>query len=127
MEVLYNMEFLQNVLGRIVIKCSGASLSKNYKGKLVYTQSKNFGISLGKYIIIGERASLQTLHHEYGHCLQSEKLGPLYLIVIGIPSITMNCLTRMGILKHDRYYDRWPENWADRLGGVIRKHKEKQK
>ena len=114
------MEFLQNRLGEIVIKCSGADFSKHYKGKMVYTNKQNFGISLGKYIIISERASLQTLNHEYGHCLQSEQLGPLYLFVVGLPSITMNIMSRLGVLNDENYYKRWPENWADELGGVVR-------
>ena len=114
------MQFLQNIFGRIVIKYSGAIYTKTYKGKMVYTHDKGFGVSLGKYIIIRYNASLNTLNHEYGHCLQSEKLGPLYLLVVGIPSITMNILTRWGILKSERYYKRFPENWADTLGGVKR-------
>jgi len=114
------MELIQNALAKIVIKFTGAGYTKTYKGKLLYTHNKNFGVSLGKYIIISHNAGSQTLSHEYGHCLQSEKLGILYLLVVGLPSITMNIMTRMGILEPENYYKRFPENWADKLGGVRR-------
>ena len=59
--------------------------------------------------------------HEYGHCRQSEYLGWLYLIVIGIPSLIW-CLCynaeKRGGLKD--YYKFYTEAWADKLGGVIR-------
>ena len=45
------------------------------------------GISLGKYIIVNQWATKTTIMHEYGHCLQSKRLGWLYLVVIGLPSI----------------------------------------
>lgn len=59
--------------------------------------------------------------HEYGHVKQSRILGPLYLFVIGIPSLLWACWYR----KHKRgsYYAFYTEKWADRLGGVIRKEK----
>lgn len=90
------------------------------KTKLEWETRRNFGVALGEYIIVNENASVVTRMHEYGHVLQSRKLGPLYLVVVGIPSITMAALTLAGVLRSDRYYDRWPENWADRLGGVDR-------
>ena len=53
-------------------------------------------------------------------------LGPLYLIVIGLPSITGNIINRITRMYFRKYYDPnfyykqpW-EAWADRLGGVDR-------
>jgi len=74
-----------------------------------------YGIALGRYIFLDVQMSSSVLH-EYGHCLQSKMLGPLYLIVVGIPSMTMNLLTRAKILKVETYYKRWPESWAEKLG-----------
>ena len=47
------------------------------------------GVTLGKYIFISQTYTDQThvIRHECGHVKQSKILGPLYLIVIGIPSI----------------------------------------
>jgi hypothetical protein len=79
-----------------------------------YWYSSDFpgAISLGSIIIMGLHND-RLLKHEQGHSKQSLKWGPLYLIVIGIPSI----LTAIfGI----RWPFGWPEDQADRLGGVER-------
>lgn len=46
-------------------------------------------ITLGKYVFISQtyRDQGMIIKHECGHVKQSKMLGPLYLIVIGIPSI----------------------------------------
>ena len=77
------------------------------------------GGSFGKYIILPVR-NLQTVKHEYGHLRQGLIFGPLYLFVVGIPSVFWNLLSR--VLPHIKktYYIRYPENWADKLGGVER-------
>jgi len=105
-----------------VILFSHAVYDQNYESSKVYHTSKKFGVSLGKYIIVYALVDKETIQHEYGHSKQSLYLGPLYLIIIGIPSFTMNLLTRMGVLSNERYYKRWPENWADQLEGVKRVH-----
>ena len=84
------------------------------------------GISLGRRIIIDSdsRISEDTVRHEYGHQKQSVYLGWLYLIVVGIPSVCGNIIDRVfhkEWTSKERvrwYYSRFPENWADRLGGV---------
>lgn len=84
--------------------------------------TNHYGVSLGRFIFmydLGLGWSTAILH-EMGHSKQSLMLGPLYLIVVGLPSIVMNVLTRASVLDPYRYYRRWPENWADRLGGVRR-------
>ena len=82
----------------------------------------DWGVSLGRLTFLNTRVyqAIDVVHHEYGHSIQSLMLGPLYLIVVGLPSVTMNILTRLRILPFHSYYDRWPENWADRLGSVDR-------
>jgi hypothetical protein len=86
------------------------------------------GISVGNFIFIREDILKQDKWvdaHEYGHSIQSLIFGPLYLIVIGLPSLVMNVLSIISI-KHfsgkfyRNYYRRWPESWADRLAGVDR-------
>lgn len=42
------------------------------------------GITLGNYIIVN---NIKHLRHELGHTRQSKILGPLYLLVIGLPSL----------------------------------------
>lgn len=89
----------------------------------------NCGISLGNYIFLDVDGIYDdiTIKHERGHQKQSLMLGPLYLIIIGLPSIMGNILNRIKYKYFRKHYDRdfyykqpW-EAWADKLGGVDRK------
>lgn len=77
------------------------------------------GISLGQVVIVSHSASDKTIAHELGHCKQSQMLGWLYLIVIGLPSILWASTHRL-IAPHKSYYDFYTEKWADRLAGIER-------
>jgi hypothetical protein len=65
-----------------------------------------------------------NIRHEEGHSYQSRNFGPLYLIFVGIPSYLRNRWDyffhgKWNYWKRDMwYYDNWPENQADELGGV---------
>ena len=98
-------------------------------GRLV-VESKGTGISLG-HIVFWSRANsrwhdldIRNRAHELGHTKQSRMLGWLYLPVIGLPSISRAAyaLVHREVTGRQwtRYYEGYPENWADRLGGVIR-------
>jgi hypothetical protein len=97
---------------------------KNYKAaKIIFIRTKLFsGVSFGKYIILQDSymQNETTIKHEYGHTKQSFILGPFYLILVGIPSICRNIIWRIRKLSNDDYYKGYPEDWADRLGGVQR-------
>jgi len=70
-------------------------------------------ISLGSVIIKGFGKGWECLiRHEKGHSIQSLHWGPLYLLVIGLPSILS---ASFGI----RWPYGWPEEQADRLGGNV--------
>lgn len=93
----------------------------------------NCGISLGNYIFLDADGNYDNIivRHEYGHQIQSLMLGPLYLIIIGLPSIIGNIINRIKYKYFRKYYDPdfyykqpW-EAWADKLGKVVRKtHKD---
>lgn len=76
-------------------------------------------VSLGEFVFVSAKDE-NTRKHELGHRKQSRMLGPLYLFVVGLPSLCLNILARIGILKRSDYFTHFPENWADRLGGVQR-------
>jgi hypothetical protein len=83
------------------------------------------GFSLGRYICLDSLHTKKTIKHEIGHSYQSRLLGPLYLPIVGISSaIFCNLCDRIFHKKwtttkrYTWYYNRFPENWADRLGGV---------
>lgn len=88
-----------------------------YKGIKVYTKYSSGSATLGNYIFISPRATENTIKHEYGHTRQSLYLGPLYLIIIGIPSILWAMIHKT--IASDKLYS-WfyTETWADKLGNV---------
>ena len=100
-----------------------------YKGSIVTAGLKpsGSGVSLGVFIFIGynitkEQASRSSLvNHEYGHSLQSLLLGPLYLIIIGLPDIIWLMLfSGWRTKRHKSYYSFFSESWADKWGNVKR-------
>lgn len=87
----------------------------------VYLQRYSGGVTLGKYIFICQdyRDKEIVIKHECGHVKQSKILGPLYLLVIGIPSILhawlsryIRCCWKNG---NYNYYHFYTEKWANRL------------
>ena len=81
--------------------------------------------SLGEFIFFDDWApDDETVRHETGHSVQSRIFGPLYLLLIGLPSIVWNMLSRMrgsrGRWFSSRYYDTPWEHGADVLGKVER-------
>lgn len=111
----------QNLLGLLFIMCLAPSKIVHRYDFLTVRQSRRMrgGISLGFYVFIQEGVSLFTIWHEQGHYRQSLLLGPLYLIVIGVPSILWAALHRY-VAPCKSYYWFYTERWADRLGGIKR-------
>lgn len=100
-----------------------------YKDAKVFSWNRQGGISLGEYIFIpiDDKSKEQTpyvqdyIKHEYGHTLQSKRLGLIYLLVIGIPSfIWAACFDNYRLKNNISYYSFYTESWADKLGGVNR-------
>lgn len=86
-----------------------------------YYWKYNSGLSLStSFRFINENASTNTAMHETGHSYQSLYLGPLYLIVIGLPSLIWNLLHQTKYFKNLNYYAFYTEKWADKLGLVKR-------
>lgn len=110
----------QNLLGLLFLLFIRGE-EKHYLNGIAFYYSKRFrgGISLGRYIILGDKLE-HSIKHEYGHCLQSKMLGPLYLIVVGLPSIIWAMLYGWLIQEtKNGYYRFYTEKWANRLGGVV--------
>ncbi len=84
---------------------------------VIYTKNVTGSVTLGMYVFLSYKATKRTLMHEIGHTKQSLYLGPLYLIVIGIPSITWAIIHKTW-LKSKSYYIFYTEKWANKLGGV---------
>ena len=119
--LLYLWQLPQEIIGYFLVLILKGKHSK-YGIIGIYTVPNLFhsGISLGDYIIFDSRIELSEIDvlHEYGHQLQSRFLGPLYLLIVGIPSLIGNIYSRIKKKSDAWYYSRFPENWADKLGGV---------
>ena len=99
------------------------------RGRLV-VESRGTGISLGYVVFWSQQTSRwheldhRNRSHELGHAEQSRMLGWLYLPVVGVPSISGAAYAFLYREFTGRrwtgYYDRYPERWADELGGVVR-------
>ena len=86
------------------------------------------GVCLGEFICFPywsfTSVNLADKQHERGHRIQSRILGPLYLILVGIPSVIRNLRFRIKQRKYPLYklvkwyYSGYPEKWADKLGHV---------
>ena len=84
------------------------------------------GLTLGRFIFVNQHFTdlEETILHEIGHVKQSRILGPLYLIIIGIPSISWAGLRRLiPALKKINYYWFYTENWANKLMGLNKQGK----
>lgn len=97
------------------------------KGRL-FVESRSLGISLGYFVFWSRghnryfRPDSLMKRHEYGHSFQSRWLGPLYLPLVGVPSVS-RVLYGMAYrevkgTRWQSYYAGYPESWADRLGGI---------
>lgn len=78
-------------------------------------------VSLGKYVFVSQtyRDRDRIIKHECGHVKQSKMLGPLYLIVIGVPSILHAWLNDyIGCDKKSGYSHFYTEKWADKLMSI---------
>ena len=120
-------ELPQTVLGALLLL---TQLPRHRRVELlhgrVFVEVRHFGISLGKFVYWSPlfddpaRARPSNKAHEYGHCIQSIIFGPLYLLLIGIPSVSRGAYVvlhyRLKRKRWTHYYDGYPEDWADRLG-----------
>ena len=74
----------------------------------------------------GEDLKRMITVHEYGHTIQSLILGPLYLFVIGAPSLLWAGIPAFGRMRRRRqmsYYRFYPERWANHLGEKVTNEK----
>lgn len=78
-------------------------------------------VTLGKYVFISQtyRDQGMIIKHECGHVKQSKMLGPLYLIVIGVPSILHAWLNDyIGCDEESGYSHFYTEKCTDKLMGI---------
>jgi len=126
-------ELPQTTLGALLlVACQAAGRVvglERARGRL-FIETRGLGVSLGWFVFWSRRfapgfaSAARNRDHEYGHSLQSRALGPLYLLLVGVPSVSRVVYSvlhyRLTGQSWTGYYDGWPEDHADRLGGVRR-------
>ena len=104
-------------IGYLVMMCKDLGVDSRYKQAIVIPCIMRGAVTLGNYVFVGLNSDYrETVKHELGHTIQSKILGPLYLIVIGIPSITYCGLRRLfPSLRKKNYYNFFSEKSANYL------------
>lgn len=128
---------LQTTLGFIVFLLHIGDKHYFYHGSIVTEWSDKSSVSLGLFVFVTkepyfydklkdeytmEALSARLLVHEYGHTIQSLILGPLYLIVIGIPSTLWGFLPYYNKKRKEQglsYFSFFTEKWANALGEKV--------
>ena len=127
--IMWIWQLPQNLLGLVMILCyKREKVYHRLNGRIFYyTDEMPSGISLGNYIIMNREDKEDGMRHEYGHTVDSRRWGPLYLLVIGLPSLCGNIYDRLFHSKWkysdscEWYYNQLWEKSADKNGGVDRK------
>ncbi len=132
---------LQTGLGSVLFLLNITSEHYSYHGSIVTVWKAKSSISLGMFVFITnepyfceklkdrytkEELSARLLVHEYGHTIQSLLLGPLYLIVMGIPSTLWGFLPNCSKKRTEKqisYFSFFTEKWANFLGEKTTKQK----
>lgn len=111
----------QNVFGLLFRLFCRGKITRLTGVDFVVCERFNGGISLGRTIIVKAPYSAipDTWKHEYGHTRQSLYLGPLYLLIVGLPSLLWAWYWNPS--RGRSYHSFFTEKWADKLGGVERK------
>lgn len=96
---------------------------KTSTGTFVFCMGGSWGaVTLGMFVFCDQACFYdeEVVKHENGHAIQNIILGPLFLFVIGIPSIVHAAL-HSKVCKDANYYHFYTEQWASRLGGSSRR------
>lgn len=129
--------FLQTLLGFFVFLMNVKCRHYSYHGAIITEWNDKSSVSLGMFVFVTaepffaeklkdkytkSELSERLLVHEYGHTIQSLLLGPLYLIVIGIPSTLWGFLPSLNKKRHDEkisYFSFFTESWANICGEKV--------
>ena len=126
----YIWQLPQNLLGMLYKDCISDNIITRVNCDATdyecYLTRNGGGVTLGRYIFVNQNYKdlSNVILLEIGHPKQSRILGPLYLIIIGIPSISWAGLRRLiPALKKINYYSLYTESWANKLMGLNKEGK----
>ncbi len=135
--------FPQTLLGLTVFLCNLRRRHFLYHGAVVTEGDFPWSASFGLFLFVTTRPMRDKRHkgripcfqmarcllvHEYGHTIQSLLFGPLYLMVMGIPSAAWGFLPcfRRKRQRGAAYSDFFTERWANLLGEWVTGEKSMQ-
>lgn len=136
---------LQTLLGLFVFLFHIRDKHFSYHGAIVTQWKSKSSVSLGMFIFVTDEPyfyeklkseytkqelSSRLLVHEYGHTIQSLILGPLYLIIMGIPSTLWGFLPWCNKNRRENnvsYFSFFTESWANTLGEKVTGKKSMEK
>ena len=118
----------------LVLEAKGCDHSRFFHAFITYIPCASLrgGMSLGIFIFVAVKRgepiekcwNRDSSIHEYGHTYQALLLGPLYWLVIGLPSIIWRYFFDAYRKKNDvSYYKLYCESWANRWGRKFTKER----
>lgn len=123
--LLFVWQILQNIIALAMMPFLGEKRVIEYnKDKhcfVIEGEKMSGGISLGSFIYLSRYSAKQktSIMHELGHVADSHLFGPLYLFVIGLPSILWAVLhTYCKVFSKRCYYSFYTEKRANKNAGV---------
>lgn len=114
---LWLWQLPQNILAVLIFNLLGhwSYYAGKYKGDyMIVNKVILSSFALGDYMFLTPKGSNRVIDHEHGHCIQSTYLGPLYLLVIAIPSVLHNIWYKICNRSWD-YFSFYTEAWAEKL------------
>lgn len=131
----------QSLVGAVLYLFHRRSHHLNFHGAAATLWEHRSSVSLGAFVFAAKESYFdesvngehsrnerteRLLVHEYGHTIQSLILGPLYLIVIGLPSLLWAGLPIFEKKRRDKgisYHWLYTEKWANILGEAVTKQR----
>lgn len=114
--ILNIWEIIQNTIGYIEYKKFNLNINHRFKySNIVYINHFDSHV-LGKWAFINKTTDDNIiLRHEYGHRIQSYLLGPLYMLLIYLPSFLHYKWFSKQNKEWDEYYNFFTESSADKI------------
>lgn len=109
----------QTVLGLFIFINHIKNKHFYYHGAIVTEWQNRSSVSLGLFVFVAKKPffaekfkveitvtelSSRLLVHEYGHAIQSLILGPLYFIIIGVPSTLWRFLPSLSVKRKTPHF-----------------------
>ena len=125
---------LQNIFGLFMFLIYVKKPYYRFRTSIVTVWDKPSSLGCGMFIFLSgteycgankdkdQKLQYDTLVHEYGHCIQSLFLGPLFIPVIAIPSVSWAFFPFFQKLRRRKrlsYYWLYCEKWANKIGDRI--------